>query len=183
MSRLGKIPINLPKGVKITTANGVLLVEGPKGKLTRPMQEGISVTVEGEKIKVTRANDERQTRASHGLIRSTLNSMVKGVSEGFNRTLVSVGVGYRMAVQGNKLSISAGFSHPVVFELPKGVTGKVDDQTKLTLSGIDKEQLGTVADKIRAVRPPEPYKGKGIRYEGEQIQLKEGKAGAGGKSA
>jgi large subunit ribosomal protein L6 len=183
MSRLGKIPINLPKGVKITVANNQFIVEGPKGKLTRPLPSGITVTVEGEKIQVTRADDAFQTKASHGLVRSVLNSMVKGVSQGFTKTLVSVGVGYRMAVAGNKVNLSVGFSHPVSYQLPAGVTAKAEEQTKLVLSAIDKELLGLVADKIRKVRPPEPYKGKGIRYEGEQIQLKEGKAGAGAKGA
>ncbi|MBN8554064.1 MAG: 50S ribosomal protein L6 [Deltaproteobacteria bacterium] len=183
MSRLGKIPIALPKGVKITVANNQFLVEGPKGKLTRPLPAGISITVEQDKIKVARSDEAKQTKSSHGLVRSVLNSMVKGVSEGFTKNLVSVGVGYRMAVAGNKVNLSLGFSHPVSFQLPAGVTAKVDDQTKLSLSGIDKELLGLVADNIRKIRPPEPYKGKGIRYEGEQIQLKEGKAGAGAKGA
>lgn len=183
MSRLGKIPINLPKGIKITAGNGLLTVEGPKGKLSRSLPEGITVAIEGEKAKVSRADDMKTTKCSHGLIRSVLNSMVKGCSEGFTKTLVSVGVGYRMAVTGNKVNISVGFSHPVVFELPQGVTGKVEDQTKLTLTCIDFEKLGLVADKIRAIRPPEPYKGKGIRYENEKIQLKEGKAGATGAKA
>jgi large subunit ribosomal protein L6 len=183
MSRLGKIPIALPKGIKINVSNNTIQVEGPKGKLQRSLPAGITVAVEGEKIKVTRANDEIQTKASHGLIRSVLNSMVKGCSEGFTKVLQSVGVGYRMQIQGNKLTISVGFSHPVVFELPQGISGKVDEQTKLTLTGIDKEKLGLISDKIRAIRPPEPYKGKGIRYENEHIQLKEGKAaGAGAKA-
>lgn len=184
MSRLGKIPIPMPKGVKLTVANNTIQVEGPKGKLQRSLPAGISVSVEGDKIKVTRANDEIQTKASHGLVRSVLNSMVKGCAEGFTKVLQSVGVGYRMAIQGNKLTVSVGFSHPVVFDLPQGITGKVEEQTKLILSGIDKEKLGLVADKIRAIRPPEPYKGKGIRYENEHIQLKEGKAaGAGAKAS
>ncbi len=182
MSRLGKIPVYLPKGVKVSVSNGLILVEGPKGKLSRSLTPNIEVKVEGEKLFVTRKNDEIDTKTNHGLIRSLLNGMVKGVSEGFTKTLVSVGVGYRMAVAGNKVNLSVGFSHPVSYELPKGITAKVDDQTKLTLSGIDKELLGLVADKIRGIRPPEPYKGKGIRYEGESIQLKEGKA-AGAKGS
>lgn len=183
MSRLGKIPVTLPKGVKVTVANNTFLVEGPKGKLQRSLPAGISIAVEGDKIKVSRANDEIQTKTSHGLVRSVLNSMVKGCAEGFTKVLQSVGVGYRMAIQGNKVTINVGFSHPVVYELPQGISGKVEEQTKLLLTGIDKEKLGLVADQIRAIRPPEPYKGKGIRYENEHIQLKEGKAaGAGAKA-
>jgi large subunit ribosomal protein L6 len=183
MSKLGKIPVSLPKGVKITVANGNILVEGPKGKLTRPVPPGISFEVAADKVKVMRASDEKQARAYHGLARSVLGNLVKGVAEGFSKTLVAVGVGYRMAVAGNKVNISVGFSHPVSFDLPQGVAAKVDDQTKLTLTGVDKELVGMVADKIRMIRPPEPYKGKGLRYQNEVIQLKEGKSGAGAKAA
>ncbi len=182
MSKLGKIPINLPKNVKFSVSNGMLLAEGPKGKITRPLPEGITVVVEGDKLKVNRANDTKQTKAYHGLARSVLAAMIKGVAEGFTRTLVAVGVGYRMSVAGNKVNISAGFSHPVVFELPQGVTGKVEEQTKLHLTGVDKELLGLTSDRIRSIKPPEPYKGKGLRYDGEVIQLKEGKSGAGAKA-
>lgn len=183
MSKLGKIPVNLPKGVKLSVANGTVLVEGPKGKLSRPVPAGIKFEVAGDKVKVTRSADDKQSRAYHGLARAVLNNIIKGVSEGFSKTLVAVGVGYRMAVAGNKVNISAGFSHPVTFDLPQGVTAKVEEQTKLTLSGVDKDVIGMVADKIRMIRPPEPYKGKGLRYLGEVIQLKEGKSGAGAKSA
>ena len=176
MSRLGRIPISIPKGVKISVSGQLLNVEGPKGKLSRSLPPGVTVTVEGEKAKVGRSNELKSTKSAHGLVRSVLNSMCKGVSEGFTRTLMSVGVGYRMALQGTKLSVSAGFSHPVVFDLPQGVQGKVEDQTRLVLTSSNKELLGLTADKIRAIRPPEPYKGKGIRYDDEKIQLKEGKA-------
>jgi len=182
MSKLGKTPIVLPKNVKLTTQGNTLLVEGPKGKLSRSLPEGITVETQDGKCVVKRASDERQTRAFHGMMRSLLAAAVKGVSDGFSKTIVAVGVGYRMALTGSKLTLNVGFSHPVVFELPKGLSGKVDDQTKLTITGIDKELVGMVADKIRAIKPPEPYKGKGLRYEGETIQLKEGKSGAGGKS-
>lgn len=182
MSRLGKIPVSLPKGVKVSMAGSTVNVEGPKGKLHWTLPAGISIQVEQEKVKVARSAEDGSARASHGLVRANLNNMIKGVSDGFTKTLVCVGVGYRMALSGTKLNISVGFSHPVVFELPKGVAGKVEDQTKLVLTGIDKAQLGLTADKIRSIRPPEPYKGKGIRYEGETIQLKEGKA-AGAKAA
>ncbi|PIR22972.1 MAG: 50S ribosomal protein L6 [Deltaproteobacteria bacterium CG11_big_fil_rev_8_21_14_0_20_45_16] len=181
MSRLGKRPITVPNGVKVSVNAGTVLVEGPKGKLTKSLPTSIKVEVKDGKIHFERPNDEGQSRADHGLVRSVINNMVKGASQGFQRVLISVGVGYRMSVQGNKVNLSVGYSHPVVFELPQGVTAQVQDQTKLTLSGADKELLGSVADKIRKVRPPEPYKGKGIRYEGEQIQLKEGKSAAGSK--
>lgn len=176
MSRLGKIPVKVPKGVKITLNGTNLLVEGPKGKLSKSIPSGISIKVEGEKVSILRSSEDKPTKAAHGLVRAILANFCKGVSEGFSRTLVSVGVGYRMALQGTKLNVSAGFSHPVVFDLPQGVSGKVDDQTKLTLTSIDRELLGLTCDKIRSIRPPEPYKGKGIRYDGEKIQLKEGKA-------
>jgi len=176
MSRLGRIPVALPKGVKISVNGKVVQVEGPKGKLSRSIPDGISITVEGEKIKIDRSSEDKPTRAAHGLVRAMVANLCKGVSENFTRTLVWVGVGYGVALQGNKVNVSAGFSHPVVFELPQGVSGKVEDQTKLVLTSMDRELLGLTADKIRSIRPPEPYKGKGIRYDGEQIQLKEGKA-------
>jgi len=181
MSRMGKRPIAVPNGVKVSVNAGTVLVEGPKGKLSKSLPTSIKVEVKNGEIFFERPNDEGQSRADHGLVRSVINNMVKGASQGFQRVLISVGVGYRMSVQGNKVNLAVGYSHPVVFELPKGVTAQVQDQTKLTLSGADKELLGSVADKIRKVRPPEPYKGKGIRYEGEQIQLKEGKSAAGAK--
>lgn len=123
------------KGVKLTVANGTILVEGPKGKLSRPVPPGISYDVAGDKVKVGRASDDKQSRSYHGLARSVLNSLVKGVSEGFTKTLVAIGVGYRMSVAGNKVNISVGFSHPVVFELPQGITAKVDDQQSLRFQG------------------------------------------------
>jgi large subunit ribosomal protein L6 len=183
MSKLGKIPVSLPKGVKVSVSNGCILIEGPKGKLSRAVPPGISYEVGPDKVKVSRKDDEKQSRAFHGLARSVLSNLVKGVSEGFSKTILAQGVGYRMSVAGSKLNISVGFSHPVSFDLPQGVSAKVDDQTKLTLSGVDRELIGMVADKIRAIRPPEPYKGKGLRYLGEVIQLKEGKSGAGAKTA
>lgn len=183
MSKLGRMPIQVQKGVKITISGSSFLAEGPKGKLSRSVPEGIKIELKDDKLFVTRTSEDRQTRSYHGLTRSLIAAAVKGVSEGVSRTLVAVGVGYRLALAGNKLNISAGFSHPVSFDLPTGVSAKVDDQTKVTLSGVDKQLIGLVADKIRAIRPPEPYKGKGLRYEGEVIQLKEGKSGAGGKGA
>lgn len=177
MSRLGNKPIKIPSGVKVNVQGaGVVSVEGPKGKLSNRLPETIKVEVKDDEVSCNRVNDEIQTRADHGLVWSVIRNMIQGVTDGFSKTLVSIGVGYRMNVQGQKLNINAGFSHPVEFELPKGITGKVAEQTKLTLEGADKELLGSVADKIRKIRPPEPYKGKGIRYEDERVQLKEGKA-------
>lgn len=181
MSRMGNRPIKIPSGVKVQVQPGKVMVEGPKGKVAKELPASIEVKVEGDLVHFKRSSDEKQARADHGLVRSVVNNMLNGASKGITKTLVSVGVGYRMNVQGNKVNISAGFSHPVVFELPQGVAGQVADQTKLTLTGADKELVGLVADKIRGIRPPEPYKGKGIRYEGEVIQLKEGKAAAGSK--
>ncbi|TVQ80251.1 MAG: 50S ribosomal protein L6 [Bradymonadales bacterium] len=180
MSRLGKRPIKLPNGVKLSWKPGNIFVEGPKGKLTRNIPESIKVELKDSEAVLQRTEESKQARADHGLVWSLLNAMVKGVSEGFEKRLQSVGVGYRMSVQGQKLTLNVGYSHPVIFDLPQGVAAKVSDQTKLSLMGIDKEQIGALADKIRGVRPPEPYKGKGIRYEGERIQMKEGKSAAGG---
>ncbi len=180
MSRLGRIPIALPKGVKINIQGQSVLVEGPKGKISRPIPENVKIAVEGEKAKVERSTEDKPTKSAHGLMRSVLANMVKGVSEPFVKTMVSVGVGYRMALAGTKLTVNAGLSHQVIYDIPQGVTPKLEDQTRLSLTSVDKELLGLVADKIRSIRPPEPYKGKGIRYDGEHIQLKEGKA-AGGK--
>lgn len=178
MSRLGKRPVKIPSGVKVSVSGATVNVEGPKGKLTRSFPESVKIEVKGDEIHFHRTGEDKLAKSSHGMVRQMLNCMVTGVSKTFTKTLVTVGVGYRMAVQGKKLNLSLGFSHPVVFDLPEGVTGAVADQTKLTLSSPDKELLGKTADTIRKFRPPEPYKGKGVRYEGEQIQLKEGKAAA-----
>ncbi len=134
--------------------------------------------MKGDEVHFGRASDSKEDKAAHGMVRQLVNNMIQGAGKGFTKTLVTIGVGYRMAVQGKKITLSLGFSHPVVFDLPEGVSAAVADQTKLTLTAADKELLGGVADKIRKFRPPEPYKGKGVRYEGEQIQLKEGKAAA-----
>lgn len=178
MSRLGKRPIKIPSGVKISANKGLIQVEGPKGKLARQLPESIKIEVKGDEAHFLRSDDSKEVRAAHGMVRQIISNMVTGVSKTFTKTLVTVGVGYRMAVQGKKVTLNLGFSHPVVFDLPDGVSAAVADQTKLTLTAVDKELLGHVADKIRKFRPPEPYKGKGVRYEGEQIQLKEGKAAA-----
>lgn len=181
MSRLGKLPITIPSGVKLNVQGNIVSVEGPKGKLSRPFPARIKIEVKENTAIVIRPDDEQESRAQHGLVRSILNSMVVGASTGFTKTLVAIGVGYRMQVQGNKVNLNLGFSHPIVYELPQGVTAKAGSQTELTIECADKEVLGRVCDEIRRFRPPEPYKGKGIRYQGEQIAMKAGKAAGGGK--
>lgn len=178
MSRLGNRPVKIPNGVKLDAKPGLIKVEGPKGKLEQTFPESIEIKLEGDEASFSRKNDLKATKAAHGLVRQLVSNMVKGTSEGFSKTLESVGVGYRMAVQGNKVTLNVGYSHPLEYQLPEGIKAEVKNQTELTISGPDKELLGKVCDKIRGVRPPEPYKGKGIRYQGERIQLKEGKAAA-----
>ena len=178
MSRVGKKPIPLPKGVKVT-AGSELLVEGPKGKLTVPLPEGISVVQENGILEIRRYHDKYA--AVHGLTRALAGNAVTGVSTGFTRELDIVGIGYRADVKGNAVILTLGYSHPIEFVLPKGVEAKVDKQTHLVLSGIDKQELGQVAADIRILRPPEPYKQKGIRYTGEVLRKKVGKTGAGAK--
>ncbi|RMG13167.1 MAG: 50S ribosomal protein L6 [Deltaproteobacteria bacterium] len=178
MSRIGKQPVSLPPKVKVSLHGQRLEVEGPKGKLSINVPEGISVEIDGSEVRVTRADDTRQQRALHGLTRSLLQGAVTGVSEGFTRKLEINGVGYRADVQGNKINLSLGYSHPVVYEVPEGVTAKTPSPTEILLESADKQKLGVVAAQIRALRPPEPYKGKGIKYAEEHIRRKVGKAGA-----
>jgi large subunit ribosomal protein L6 len=178
MSRIGKKPITLPKGVQATLSNGVVAVKGPKGELKKPVAKGVTVKVASSEITLERADNAPATRSAHGMMRALLANMVTGVSAGFERKLEINGVGYKADVAGQKLNMSLGFSHPVVFELPKGVSAKVDKNVVI-LASIDKEQLGETASKIRAIRPPEPYKGKGIKYVDEVIRRKVGKTGAG----
>jgi large subunit ribosomal protein L6 len=179
MSRIGKKPLPMPKGVTLTQKAGGVSVKGPKGELSKPIPEGISIKTEGDKILVLRGDDERQSRAKHGLMRAHLANMVKGVSEGWVRELEINGVGYRAEVAGDTLTMALGYSHPVVFKLPKGIAGKVD-KNRIALSGADRDLLGQTAAKVRELRPPEPYKGKGVKYVEEQIKRKVGKAGATG---
>ena len=179
MSRIGRKPLPLPKGVTLTQKPGLFVVKGPKGELSKAMPDGVTVKTEADKILVTRADDSRENRAKHGLVRAHLANMVKGVTDGWTRELEINGVGYRAEVSGDTLTMALGFSHPVVFKLPKGVAAKVDKNVVI-LSGIDKEMLGETASKIRAIRPPEPYKGKGVKYVEEVIKKKVGKAGATG---
>ncbi|MFI5288010.1 MAG: 50S ribosomal protein L6 [Polyangia bacterium] len=177
MSRVGRKPIAIPKGVNITIGKDQVAVKGPKGELKRPVPSGVALKASGTELLVERADDSRDNRSKHGMMRAIVANMVKGVSEGFERRLEINGVGYRAEVAGQKLNMALGFSHPVVFDLPKGVSAKVD-KNQVILSGIDREQLGETASKIRDIRPPEPYKGKGIKYLEEVIHRKVGKTGA-----
>ena len=177
MSRVGRKPIAVPKGVNISVSAGHVGVKGPKGELKREVPAGVSLKVSGQELHVERADDSTPNRAKHGMMRALVANMVKGVSEGFERKLEINGVGYRAEVAGQKLNMALGFSHPVVFELPKGISAKVDKNV-VTLNGIDKEMLGQTASKIREIRPPEPYKGKGVKYLEEVIKRKVGKTGA-----
>jgi len=177
MSRIGKVPVKLPKGVKVSFANDTMTVEGPKGKLTQKYHPVITFENKGEEIIVNRANEEKQVKAFHGLYRNLLNNMVKGVSEGFSKTLVITGVGYRAEVQGKMLVMNLGFSTDVYVGIPAGLNIVAEGGTKVVISGIDKQRVGELAAQIRKLRPPEPYKGKGIRYEDEHIRRKVGKSG------
>lgn len=177
MSRIGKQPIVIPEGVTVTLEGNTVTVKGPKGELTRTFNPAMNITIEDNQVIVTRPNDEKENRALHGTTRSLIANMVEGVSKGFEKTLELVGVGYRAQKQGNKLVLSVGLSHPVEIEPEEGTEIEVPSNTKIIVKGYDKEAVGALASNIRAVRPPEPYKGKGIRYEGERVRLKEGKTG------
>ena len=177
MSRIGRKIVALPKGVALNVGKTDISVKGPKGELKRPVPTGVSIKVNGQEAQVERADDSRENRAKHGMVRAILANMVKGVAEGWERQLEINGVGYRAEVAGQKLNMALGFSHPVVFELPKGIAAKVD-KNNIILNGIDKELIGATAAKIREIRPPEPYKGKGIKYVEEVIRRKVGKTGA-----
>jgi large subunit ribosomal protein L6 len=181
MSRIGKLPIAIAKGVQVDVAGSTVKVKGPKGELTRDFPEGVAFTLDDGRVIVTRRDDEKQTRALHGLSRSLLANMVTGVSDGFTRTLELQGVGYRVAQAGQKITLNVGYSHPVEIDPPEGIQLEVDGNTRLHVRGIDKELVGQVAANIRKVRKPEPYKGKGIRYLGERVRRKAGKAGKAAK--
>ncbi|MGG0668479.1 50S ribosomal protein L6 [Sporosarcina koreensis] len=178
MSRIGKRPIEVPENVTVTIADdNVVTVKGPKGELTNTFNADIKIEQEGNVITLTRPSDSKEHRSIHGTTRSLLDNMVTGVSKGFERTLELVGVGYRAQLQGKKLVLNVGYSHPVEFTPEDGVEVEVPANTKIIVRGINKERVGALASNIRQVRPPEPYKGKGIKYEGEQIRRKEGKTG------
>lgn len=176
MSRVGKLPIAIPSGVTITLDPNTIKVQGSKGELSTPQLDGITVKQEDGQIVVTRANDEPKIRAKHGLIRALINNMVVGVSQGFSKKLEVNGVGFRVALAGQDLKMNLGFSHEVIYKLPQGVQAVVEQNT-ITISGIDKQQVGQVAAEIRALKKPEPYKGKGIKYDDERIIRKSGKSG------
>ncbi|MDU7066795.1 MAG: 50S ribosomal protein L6 [Clostridium perfringens] len=178
MSRVGKMPIAIPAGVTVTvTPENVVTVKGPKGELVKAMHKDINIAVEDAQVVVTRPSDVKEHRALHGLTRALLNNMVVGVSQGFSKTLELNGVGYRAQLQGKKLVMNLGYSHPVEVETVDGVDFKLDGTTKVIVEGIDKEKVGAVAANIRSWRKPEPYKGKGIKYSDEVIRRKEGKTG------
>ncbi len=177
MSRIGSSPIQIPNGVDVSVKQGHVTVKGPKGTLERDIDQRITVTVDDGVVSLSRADDERQSRAMHGLYRALIANMVTGVSTGYSKELTAVGVGYRANLQGRKLELQVGFSHPVRMDAPDGIDFEVPEPTKIIVSGIDKELVGQTAANIRGVRPPEPYKGKGIRYANEQVRRKAGKAG------
>ena len=178
MSRVGKKPIEVPAGVTITIGDkNFVTVKGPKGELSRTFNKDITIVQEDNVLTLTRPSDSKDHRTNHGTSRALLANMIQGVSEGFERALELVGVGYRAQLQGQKLVLNVGYSHPVEFTPEEGVTVEVPANTKVVVKGIDKERVGALASNIRATRPPEPYKGKGIRYEGEAVRRKEGKTG------
>ena len=177
MSRVGKKPIAVPSGVDFSVKDNVVTVKGPKGTLTKEFNKNITIKLEDGHITFERPNDEPFIRAIHGTTRALINNMVKGVSEGYRKTLTLVGVGYRAAAKGKGLEISLGFSHPVIIDEIPGITFTVEKNTTIHIDGIEKELVGQVAANIRAKRPPEPYKGKGIKYSDEVIRRKEGKTG------
>ena len=176
MSRIGNKPVQIPAKVKVQVDNtGAVAVEGPKGKLSWKLPREISAKVENDHVALARSTETRSVKALHGLARALVNNMVQGVSEGFTKNLEIEGVGFKAAVQGSNLNLSLGFSHPILFPIPKEIKVTVTDQTKIAIAGIDKKLVGQVAADIRGFYPPEPYKGKGVRYAGEQIRRKEGK--------
>jgi len=182
VSRIGKLPIPVPDSVKVTLAPGKVKVEGPKGLLERALPAEITVKqVDGELV-FERPSDGYRHRALHGLVRSLVANMVEGVNTGFTKHLELVGVGYRVAKQGDEVTLSLGYSHPIKFKPPKGISIDVQDQTKFSVSGISNEDVGQVAANLRRLRPPEPYKGKGVMYRGEKVRRKAGKAGKGAKT-
>jgi large subunit ribosomal protein L6 len=175
MSRIGKSPIELPAGVSVSLSPGRVMVNGPLGELTQQVPRRITVEQADGELLVKRPTDRGEDRALHGLTRSLVANMVQGVTQGFQKTLEIQGVGYRAALRGTSLELNVGFSHPVVVEPPQGITFEVPQPTQIVVRGIDKQQVGQIASEIRRVRPPEPYKGKGIRYEGEYVRRKLGK--------
>jgi len=177
MSRVGKKPIEIPAGVTVTINGSDVTVKGPKGELSRSFHADLTIAQEENVVVVTRPSDSKEHRTIHGTTRAVLSNMVEGVSKGFEKSLELIGVGYRAQKQGSKLVLNVGYSHPVEFEAEQGLEVEVPSNTKIIVKGISKERVGALAADIRDVRPPEPYKGKGIRYEGEYVRRKEGKTG------
>lgn len=177
MSRIGKLPIPLPAGVTVAIDGQNVSVKGPKGELALTISEPIKVTLEDNSVIVSRPDDEAKSKSLHGLSRTLIANNVHGVSTGFTKTLEIIGTGYRAAAKGSNIELALGFSHPVVIEPPQGITLTVEGNTKIIISGVDKQAVGEVAANIRKIRKPEPYKGKGIRYEGERVRRKAGKSG------
>ncbi len=178
MSRVGKVPISIPQGVQISLEQLILTISGPKGTLARPVPEQLDLEVDKQSIHIKRRDDSRESRSLHGLMRALVFNMVQGVSQGFTKSLEIQGTGYRADVQNNILNLSLGYSHPINFNLPEGIKATVERQNLIRLEAIDKELLGQTAARIRALRAVEPYKGKGIRYSGEKVHRKVGKAGS-----
>ena len=176
MSRIGKKPVQIPAGVTVTIDGTTVSAKGSKGELTRTFSELVSITMDGDVLTVARVDESKESNAQQGLVRTLIHNMVVGVSEGFEKKLELTGVGYRAALKGKDLDLSLGYSHPVIFACPENISFEVPDNTHITVKGISKEQVGQVAAEIREKRPPEPYKGKGIHYEGEHIRRKLGKA-------
>lgn len=176
MSRIGRMPVTVPGGVTIDIKSDVVAVKGPKGQLQQPLVDFVEVAVEGSEVNVTRTSDHKQARANHGLMRALINNMVVGVSTGFSKKLEVIGIGYRADVKGKDLVLNLGYSHLVEFPIPDGITISVDKQNKILVEGVDKQQVGQVAAKIRGFREPDHYKGKGVRYVGEYVRIKAGKS-------
>jgi len=177
MSRIGKKPVTLPKGVKVTVNGAEAVIEGAKGKLTCPIPKGISLDIKADSISLARASDEPQNRAFHGLTRALLQNAITGVTDGWKKELDIVGVGYKAAIEGAALRLDLGYSHPIIFDPPKGVQVAVEKNTHITVTGIDRQLVGQAAADIRRFRKPEPYKGKGVKYTGEIVRRKAGKTG------
>ncbi|PIP21079.1 MAG: 50S ribosomal protein L6 [Candidatus Omnitrophica bacterium CG23_combo_of_CG06-09_8_20_14_all_40_11] len=178
MSRIGRKPVVIPKDVKIEVKEGKVCIEGPKGNLTRPLSGRIVVEIKDNQLFLKRVSDTKLDKSLHGLYRALIFNMIKGVTEGYVKELEIIGVGFRAQVQGNNLNMQLGFSHPVNFPIPEGIKIETPKQTRIVVRGIDKEKVGEIASEIRAIYPPEPYKGKGVRYAGEYVKKKVGKAQA-----
>ncbi len=179
MSRVGKLPVKIPDKVKVQVAHGDVRVEGPKGTMHFPYNPKVKVEVAGQEVRISRPDDTRESKGLHGLTRTLVKNAVEGVTKGYEKSLEISGVGFKTELKGKDLHFTLGFSHPVVFKLPEGVSAEVDPkQTRLTVRGVDKHLIGLTASKIRSLRPPEPYKGKGIKYANETVRRKEGKTGA-----